>query len=292
MHLRYVYDGYSLRALLVFLRSRCHKFTGKERDSESGLDNFGARYYSNRFGRWLSADWSSVPVAIPYANLSNPQTLNLYSMVADDPESFADLDGHDGWDVAWGVLNSLASNFVSTQRVENGNSDVKAGQALGDALSVTVGGAVAITTVVGGVVADAYSGGAALVLSPAEAVVATTAASGALQGGKNLLKSALEKSSSDSSATEKKPHGNTAGDQPAELYEKYDKNGNFEKHGVSQDANKRYSKKELDGGTVKVTDRGPRKEMLQKERQKVETNPGPKNKEPWAGKKKDSNQQP
>ena len=71
-----------------------YKFEGKERDSESGNDDFGARYYSNRFGRWLSADWSAVPIAVPYANLTNPQTLNLYSMVADDPESFADLDGH------------------------------------------------------------------------------------------------------------------------------------------------------------------------------------------------------
>ena len=71
-----------------------YKFEGKERDAESGNDDFGARYYSNRFGRWLSADWSNVPVAVPYANLSNPQTLNLYSMVADDPESFADLNGH------------------------------------------------------------------------------------------------------------------------------------------------------------------------------------------------------
>jgi RHS repeat-associated protein len=71
-----------------------YKFEGKERDTETGNDDFGARYYSNRFGRWLSADWSSVPVAVPYANLTNPQTLNLYSMVADDPESFADLDGH------------------------------------------------------------------------------------------------------------------------------------------------------------------------------------------------------
>jgi RHS repeat-associated protein len=74
-----------------------YKFEGKERDTETGNDDFGARYYSNRFGRWLSADWSSVPVAVPYANLANPQTLNLYAMVSDDPESFADLDGHD-WD--------------------------------------------------------------------------------------------------------------------------------------------------------------------------------------------------
>jgi RHS repeat-associated protein len=71
-----------------------YKFEGKERDAETGNDDFGARYYSNRFGRWLSADWSNVPVPVPYANLTNPQTLNLYAMVADDPESFADLDGH------------------------------------------------------------------------------------------------------------------------------------------------------------------------------------------------------
>jgi RHS repeat-associated protein len=77
-----------------------YKFEGKERDSETGNDDFGARYYSNRFGRWLSADWSSVPVPVPYANLTNPQTLNLYAMVSDDPESFADLDGHFYSDIA------------------------------------------------------------------------------------------------------------------------------------------------------------------------------------------------
>jgi RHS repeat-associated protein len=73
-----------------------YKFEGKERDTETGNDEFGARYYSNRFGRWLSADWSDVPAPVPYAKLTNPQTLNLYAMVADDPESFADLDGHCG----------------------------------------------------------------------------------------------------------------------------------------------------------------------------------------------------
>ena len=31
---------------------------------------------------------------MPYANLTNPQTLNLYAMVSDNPETFADLDGH------------------------------------------------------------------------------------------------------------------------------------------------------------------------------------------------------
>jgi hypothetical protein len=36
------------------------------------------------------------PPPVPYANLTNPQTLNLYAMVSDNPESFADLDGHCG----------------------------------------------------------------------------------------------------------------------------------------------------------------------------------------------------
>jgi hypothetical protein len=35
-----------------------------------------------------------VPAPVPYANLTNPQTLNLYAMVSDNPETFADLDGH------------------------------------------------------------------------------------------------------------------------------------------------------------------------------------------------------
>src|SRR5690348_5606873 len=73
-----------------------YKFEGKERDAETGNDDFGARYYSSRFGRWLSADWSAVPAPVPYANLTNPQTLNLYAMVSDNPETFADLDGHEG----------------------------------------------------------------------------------------------------------------------------------------------------------------------------------------------------
>src|SRR5580704_2454848 len=87
-----------------------YKFEGKERDAETGNDDFGARYYSNRFARWLSSDWSSVPVAVPYANLTNPQTLNLYAMVDDDPESFADLDGHENELLS--RLKKAATNFA------------------------------------------------------------------------------------------------------------------------------------------------------------------------------------
>jgi RHS repeat-associated protein len=57
------------------------RFTGKERDGETGLDYFGARYFSGAQGRFTSPDWPAVPQPVPYANLSNPQILNLYSYV-------------------------------------------------------------------------------------------------------------------------------------------------------------------------------------------------------------------
>ncbi len=79
-----------------------YKFEGKERDAETNNDDFGARYYSSQFGRWLSPDWSAIPEPVPYANLTNPQTLNLYAMVRDNPETFADLDGHKGNGVSSG----------------------------------------------------------------------------------------------------------------------------------------------------------------------------------------------
>ena len=42
-----------------------YKFTGKERDTESGLDEFGARYYSSSLGRFMIPDWAAAPTAVP-----------------------------------------------------------------------------------------------------------------------------------------------------------------------------------------------------------------------------------
>ena len=70
------------------------EFTGKERDAETGLDYFGARYFSATQGRWTSPDWSASPEPVPYANLSDPQTLNLYSYGRNNPLSNVDSDGH------------------------------------------------------------------------------------------------------------------------------------------------------------------------------------------------------
>src|SRR5258708_32295809 len=115
--------------------SQNYKFEGKERDTETQNDDFGAREYSWRFGRWLSSDWSAVPEPVPYANLTNPQTLNLYSMVHDDPESFADLDGHTSWaddfvaqDLGWASANSPGRDPAPAQNQRTSCEDSQANQ--------------------------------------------------------------------------------------------------------------------------------------------------------------------
>jgi RHS repeat-associated protein len=69
--------------------------TGKERDAETGLDYFGARYFSAAQGRFTSPDWSAVPEPVPYADFENPQTLNLYAYVQNNPLSRRDQFGHE-----------------------------------------------------------------------------------------------------------------------------------------------------------------------------------------------------
>ncbi|HKW74785.1 MAG TPA: RHS repeat-associated core domain-containing protein, partial [Terriglobales bacterium] len=70
------------------------KFNGKERDSETGFDEFGARLYSSAWSRWLTPDWSADPTPVPYANMDNPQSLNLYEYALNNPTTLPDLDGH------------------------------------------------------------------------------------------------------------------------------------------------------------------------------------------------------
>jgi RHS repeat-associated protein len=64
-------------------------FTGKDRDSQSDLDYFGARYYNSTMGRFMSPD----PSGLVYADPTNPQTLNLYGYVAGNPLSHIDPSG-------------------------------------------------------------------------------------------------------------------------------------------------------------------------------------------------------
>jgi RHS repeat-associated protein len=64
------------------------KFTGKERDAETGLDYFGARYYSGAQGRFLSVDPENAG-----ASKEDPQSWNAYAYGRNNPLKYTDPDG-------------------------------------------------------------------------------------------------------------------------------------------------------------------------------------------------------
>ena len=82
-----------------------HAFSSKERDVETGLSYFGARYYSSDLSLWLSVD----PMSGKYPHQSN------YVYCSNNPLQVIDPNGEDEWD--------LARDGTLTKR-ENGRTDV------------------------------------------------------------------------------------------------------------------------------------------------------------------------
>jgi RHS repeat-associated protein len=110
------------------------KFTGKERDDETGLDFFQARYFSSVQGRFTSPDeftggpdelyfFASTASENPtfYADLTTPQSLNKYQYTYNNPLRYTDPDGHCAMpmgicrDVVGGILKSVANTFIGIE---------------------------------------------------------------------------------------------------------------------------------------------------------------------------------
>jgi RHS repeat-associated protein len=83
------------------------QFTGQRKESGFGLYDFNARYYDPTIGRFVSAD-TMVPGA------GNPQALNRYSYVFNNPLRYVDPSGHDPldpeWEIQWRTEHCPASN--------------------------------------------------------------------------------------------------------------------------------------------------------------------------------------
>ena len=89
------------------------KFTGRKRDAETGLDFFGARYFSAAQGRFTSVD-----PAFESENVENPQSWNRYSYVYNRPLTHTDPDGRCpqclpalGVGIAGGAVSAGAAAF-------------------------------------------------------------------------------------------------------------------------------------------------------------------------------------
>lgn len=65
------------------------QFTGKERDAETGLDYFVARYYGSNLGRFMTPD----PQFVQSRMFGDPQSWNLYGYVRNNPLRFIDPTG-------------------------------------------------------------------------------------------------------------------------------------------------------------------------------------------------------
>jgi RHS repeat-associated protein len=89
-------------------------FTGKQRDAETGLDYFDARYYGSSMGRFTSPD----PLFISPERLMDPQSLTLYSYVRNNPLGLTDDSGLDFY------LACQTSDHSGCGQVQNGSNKV------------------------------------------------------------------------------------------------------------------------------------------------------------------------
>lgn len=297
--------------------ARRYRYTGKERDEETGLNYHGARYMAPWLARWISPD--------PAGRVDG---VNVYAYVRNNPVRHVDRQGQWAEDLAIGLPSLAMGVYSLVDNIKQGN--VK------DAVIDTIGvvadaAAIALPGVPGGAgyavkatrAAEVLQKAdkAAQVFSAAESAVSSTAAaaeklrsgdtkaamwelaSAATTVGATITQVGPAKKSGPQTASmaeaKTRPgktieamnpnirHGNVADDRPATLYELYAWNGDYLKTGVTKqaDPNKRYTSKQLNGAAAVPVERGPRREMLAKERQQVESNPGPINRERWSGKK-------
>jgi RHS repeat-associated protein len=118
---QYFYSPYGGNLASIGGDPNHYKFTAKERDSESNLDNFGARYYAATSGRFMSADPANLSV-----DFFVPQTWNRYSYVLNRPLTMVDNNGLWPWwfhnQIIEGAFPGLSKSDIAI--LEKASSDV------------------------------------------------------------------------------------------------------------------------------------------------------------------------
>jgi RHS repeat-associated protein len=91
-------------------------FTGQERDSETGSDYFGARYYRAGIGRFTTVD-SELNVNDA---LADPQKWDHYAYVTNNPLRYTDPDGKNPLLIAGGIGSAVYGGWAIYQNVSHG----------------------------------------------------------------------------------------------------------------------------------------------------------------------------
>ena len=94
------------------------QFTGRERDANTGLDYFGARYYASQAGRFTTVD----PGLQVEQALVNPQQWNRYTYALNNPLKFTDPDGRNPFLVGGGIGAGGYALWNAYQNVQQGRS--------------------------------------------------------------------------------------------------------------------------------------------------------------------------
>jgi RHS repeat-associated protein len=90
------------------------KFTGQVRDAETGLDYFGARYFSAALGRFATADR---PIVDQHAE--DPQSWNLYSYVRNRPLALVDKNGTWATPIHADIVRFAVGSYVSAPELQH-----------------------------------------------------------------------------------------------------------------------------------------------------------------------------
>jgi len=157
----YTYSSFGKIAAETGTLDQLYGFTGRERDTETGLNYHRARYYDAMVGRWLSRDPASF----------GGGDSNLYGYVSNNATNLVDANGQ--WaQIAFGVINGAAVGYLNGSRQGDVWTGVKAGMIGG-----VVGGSVAI-------ILPQASGTAANIVTGATSGLISGLASGLVSGWK------------------------------------------------------------------------------------------------------------
>jgi RHS repeat-associated protein len=94
------------------------KFTGKERDHETGLDYFGARYYASVQGRFTSPD-----DFLNDTHINDPASWNLYVYVRNNPLRYIDPFGEEVYDT--GLTGEDQRKLIDDLKNKTGYKDIQ-----------------------------------------------------------------------------------------------------------------------------------------------------------------------
>ncbi len=120
-----------------------YAYNDKEKDPETDLYYYGARYYNDSFGRFTSQDPALIDIQHLLSILSDPQSLNFYTYARHNPIRFIDPNGL--WNIETGqvekgdTLNSITEEINEAYKTSYDYFDIAELNNIGDPDRIEIG---------------------------------------------------------------------------------------------------------------------------------------------------------